>query len=637
VQNKNQPVDRNVQVQETHNLLHQPNLPGLEISGNLTAWLKDRVRNWHSSLLLPALLMVISSLIWILALRDVKIDQMNDLGLISVLPIPAFIALGLLTASFSFSVTAPKINSIVIFAHMVLLVFMLYGITAIVEVVPRFSPAWRHAGVIDYIMRNESVNPRIDAYFNWPGFFILGALTTQISGLSSAVFFLKWSPFFFQFLYMGPLWMIYDSLTTSRRLVWFAIWVFYLTNWVGQDYFSPQAMNFFYFLVILAILLRWFKNPDPKVPGWVESKVLGRVKKVQGLVAQFFTREISPAFSLNPLQKSFLLFMIVLMYFVSVTSHQLTQFAVLGSVFLLLLFQRITPKALPMVMLILSGRWIAYMASAFMAGRLRSMLEAFGQLESALDANLVSRMSGSAGHVLVTRIRLMITLGIWLAALIGFIRRWLRGAHETSAALLLIAPFPLIAMQNYGGEMLMRVYMFSLPLSAYLAASVVFPLVKDPPSWRYSSVIFILSLVLAGTFWFGRYGNERMEYFTPAEVQAVEYTYAHAAPGTLIATVTTNLPYKSINYEKYKYVRLEQDLVNNDFVSIMATLKNSKFTHTYVLITRAQQAYIDLYYPPGTIDLVKLENQLLLDPSIKLVYSNSDARLLEINNSGVLP
>jgi len=631
------PVERKLMAQASAEPLRLRRLPQPGASFHALALAKTWIKKWQPSQVLPIILIIIGSAVWLSSLSQVKVEQMNDLGLVSVIPPTGWIALALLAVSFSLVLTAQKVNSVLIFFHMIILVFMLYGITAIVETVPRFGPSWRHAGVIDYILRNENVNPRIDAYFNWPGFFIMGGLITQIAGLDSAVYFLKWSPFFFQLLYMGPLWMIYNSLTGSRRLVWFGIWVFYLVNWVGQDYFSPQAMNFFYFLVILAILLRWFRSSEVTIPRLVNGKLLQKIPKIQGVITRVFTSEKAPPVPTSLTQKAFFLLMMVMIYFVSVTSHQLTQFAILFSVLLLLIFQRITPKALPIIMLVLSGMWIAYMASAFMAGRLKGMLEAFGQLETALDANLVNRMSGSPGHMVVTQLRLGLTLGVWLAAMLGFIRQWIRGTLETSAALLVAAPFPLLIMQTYGGEMLMRIYMFSLPLAAFLAAALIFPIIKEPPSWRYTVAVGLASAVLLGVFWFGRYGNERMEYFTPAEVDAVEFIYQHAEPGSLIATVTTNLPYKYINYEIYKYVKLEKELVMGDMVSLFTTLKNPKYDHAYLLLTRAQEAYVEMYYDPGLIDFEKLENQLLFDPQIKVIYTNPDAKILEITNREVIP
>lgn len=629
----NKPIQPDLWAQEASESLRLKPIPGVEFTSRWLSISWEKLKSQHPAEYLPVLLLVSGIVIWFFTLPLINVNLMNDLGLVSVLPPGTFIALALMTISFSLLVTAPKLNTAMIFIHMAVLVIMLYGITAVIEVIPRFSPSWRHAGIIDYIIRNEMVNPRIDAYFNWPGFFIMGALITQIAGLDSSVLFLQWAPVFFQLIYLGPLWMIYTSLTNSRRLVWFGIWIFYLTNWVGQDYFSPQAMNFFYFLVIVAILVKWFRKNEIILPKIAESKLVKKLPKIQSLITQIFHGENPSPSLISPLQKAFFLLMIVLIYFVSITSHQLTQFAILMSIVLLLMFQRIAPKILPVVMLILSGMWIAYMASAFMAGRLAGMLEAFGQLENALDANLVDRMNGSPGHMVVTQIRLVLTLGVWLAALIGFVRQWLRGTFETSAALLVAAPFPLLIMQTYGGEMLMRIYMFSLPFAAYLAAAIIFPLIKDPPSWRYTAAIGLVSAALIVVFWYGRYGNERMEYFTPAELQAVEFTYDHAEPGSLIASVTTNLPYKYINYEQYKYARLEKDVVKGDFVALIATMKNPKFDHTYLLITRAQEAYMEMYYGVGTVDLTRLENQLLLDPTARVIFINEDAKILEFTNT----
>ena len=45
------------------------------------------------------------------------------------------------------------------------------------------------------------------------------------------------------------------------RAVWAGVWIFFATNWVGQDYFSPQGLVYALYLVVLAILLTWFAGP----------------------------------------------------------------------------------------------------------------------------------------------------------------------------------------------------------------------------------------------------------------------------------------------------------------------------------------------------------------------------------------
>src|SRR5205823_11443438 len=118
----------------------------------------------------------------------------------------------------------------------------------------------------EYIMRTGTVKPDLDFYFNWPSFYILSTLMTQLAGYHDILSFAAWTPVFFNLIYLGPLYMIFTSATTNKRLVWLGLWFFALTNWVAQDYLSPQGLDFFMYLIIIAILLKWFKVPPAAQP-----------------------------------------------------------------------------------------------------------------------------------------------------------------------------------------------------------------------------------------------------------------------------------------------------------------------------------------------------------------------------------
>ena len=132
---------------------------------------------------------------------------------------------------------------------------MLHGATSLIDEEPAFNVVWRHAGVTDYVMTTGTVNPDIDAYFNWPGFFILAALVTRTAGLDSALGLSGWAPVVFELLYLPALVVISRAFTADRRLAWVAVWLFYMTNWVGQDYLSPQAMGYLLYLAMVAVIL----------------------------------------------------------------------------------------------------------------------------------------------------------------------------------------------------------------------------------------------------------------------------------------------------------------------------------------------------------------------------------------------
>ena len=123
--------------------------------------------------------------LWSLSLHSVDIRQMNDLGLVSVLPASIVIALFLLNVSFCVTMGQERVRVPVAFLHLALLIFMLYSVTTLVEEAVRFATVYTHAGYTEYIMRTGSVDPSLDAYFSWPGFFVLSAFVTQAAGYHS--------------------------------------------------------------------------------------------------------------------------------------------------------------------------------------------------------------------------------------------------------------------------------------------------------------------------------------------------------------------------------------------------------------------------------------------------------------------
>src|SRR5215469_4462074 len=165
-------------------------------------------------------------------------------------------------------------------------------------------------------MRTGTVAPDLDAYFNWPGFFALAAFVTQVAGYHTILSYAAWAPVFFNLIYLGPLYIIFTTATTDKRLVWLALWFFYLTNWIGQDYFSPQGFNFFLYLVIIAILLKYFKVSSlPHLPATalVPTEV-GRFSRVVRGVSEWLRAPDMLRTRVRPGQRAALLVSLVLIF-----------------------------------------------------------------------------------------------------------------------------------------------------------------------------------------------------------------------------------------------------------------------------------------------------------------------------------
>jgi hypothetical protein len=580
------------------------------------------------------LLPLCALLLWFISLREVDIRRMNDLGLISVMPPLTIIALVLLSVSFCLTLRQPQKRAPVLLLHLALLIFMLYGVTTLVEEAPRFSVLYRHEGYTEYILRTGTVDPNLDAYFNWPGFFILSAFVTHLAGYHDIFGFGLWAPVFFNLIYLGPLYMIFTSATTDKRIVWLGLWFFYLTNWIGQDYFSPQGLNFFLYLVIIAILLRWFKVA-PSAQSLIQEPRGQHSGRIRSFVHRFFAWLRAPdtlRTPIQPRQRTALLVILITIFAFVVFSHPLTPFFVLASVAALVFLRRCTPFWLPILMAIMTGAWIIFMAQAFLAGHLSWVTGGFGNIFNAFSANVSERVGGSPEHIFIAKIRLVMTFFIWGLAFVGAVRRLRKGHHDISYILLAIAPFPLLVAQPYGGEMLLRIYLFALPPMTFFAASVFFPTLSSGRS-RWTTVLIVgICITLLGGFLFSRYGNERQDYMTNAEVAGVHYLYSIASPGSIFIEGSDGTPWQLQDFEKYDTYSLTEQLYHavatSDVSAIVQFIESKKYTNVYLIFTRSQKATAESSLGLSSDALDRLEDVLVSSGKFKLVYSNPDAQIL---------
>ncbi len=581
----------------------------------------------------PVLLVPGALGLWLGSLRRVDLDRMTDVGLISTLPPPMFAALIVLTVGFVLALRERPLRTPLLLLYIATLIFMLYGVAMLVEEVPRFQGGWKHAGVIDYIVRAGNVNPQIDAYFNWPGFFILGALVTEVGGLASPMSLVGWAPVAFNLLYLGPLWMIFGAVTTDRRLIWLAVWFFYTTNWIGQDYFSPQALNYFFYLVIIGTLLRWFRSPKPIAFQFFGGRLAFPLEgRLPTTIYRWLAPSDSPATPTSLGQRVALLAVLAAIFAAVVSSHQLSPFATLVSVVALVVFNRCSPRWLPILMGLMIAFWLNVMATAYMAGHGEAVTGQVGNVGTAVGANVTARFEGSAGHVFVVYVRIGLTLALWGAAVLGALRRFWNGQRDLTFALLGAAPFPLAVAQPYGGEMLLRVYLFSLPFVAFFVAALFYTVGRVGRSRWTTIATGVATVVWVIGFLFIRYGNERMDRYTTDEVAATRHLYSIAEPGSVLIAGTPNTPWKDRDYERYRYRSLTNELtwdpatVANPVDATAAAMVNPDYPATYLIITESQIANDDLFVELP-VPLRELLPALQQSSKFRVIYANDDATI----------
>jgi len=582
-------------------------------------------------------------LLWALSLRHVALVQMNGLGLVSVLHASMYVAVAVLTVTFLYALLSRQVSDRVLIGLVVVLVLMLFGLTPILEAVPRFAVTWRHVGIAQAIVDTGHVDPRIDAYFNWPGFFVLVAALAKASGFHNALPLAAWSPIYFNLAYLVPLLVIARSLTTSRRLIWLSIWLFYLGNWIGQDYFSPQGATYFVYLVVVAILVRYFvtqpEEPTMRTPFLLRA--LGKVREPEPETAD-------PAPARPAPRRWALLVCIVLLFAALVPAHQLTPVAVLFAATAVVLVEARSLAWLPPLMAAMLAGWYATGAKTFFNGHLYKILGNAGKLEAVFSQNVANRVGGDFGHRVVADLTILAGAAMWGLALMGALRLLRRDSRYRIGVALALAPLPLLPAQTYGGEMLLRVELFALPFTAFFAAAA---LVGDDDEIRLharrSAAIGGVLLVFAGLFLFARYGNERMDYFTRSETTAVSHLYALAKPGSTLVAGTGDLPWKYTQYEDHRY-RLVIEMphwsaaapVTADPGPLLQDVRDamrSSSERSYLIIARSEENEVDQlgYGEPGS--LANFASAVAASPLFKVVYRNPDATIFTLARTGSAP
>jgi len=293
------------------------------------------------------------------------------------------------------------------------------------------------------------------------------------------------------------------SLRAGWRAKWTGIWIFVLSGWVGQDYFSPQGFTYLLYLVFVAILLVWFRAP----------RVLWTRRRPG-------EAEVEPA---NRRQQAVLLLVLIGLFAATVPAHQLTPFVMLGVLAVLVLVGRSELRGLPVLFAVVVAVWIGFMAEPYWSGHFDELFGGVGGVGGNVSSSVSGRIEGgSSAHKLVLYVRVALAGGVMAFACWGWLRRRESKYRERSLLVLTFVPFLGFGMQSYGGEMALRVFMFALPGAALLAGLALFPRAGVTPGERDKDRVslaplaaLMAGLVLMGGFLVARWGNEPFERVRP--------------------------------------------------------------------------------------------------------------------------
>ncbi|MFI5613734.1 hypothetical protein [Amycolatopsis sp. NPDC051903] len=519
---------------------------------------------------LVPVLAVLAVALYVLFLKPVDPSALGSFGLIGALPPAVFVALAVLTAAFVLEVRSPRRRTWLLGLLTTLAVLRLYGLQPLTEPVARLPVAWLHAGWTDYIGTHGGVLHDFDARFSWPAFFAAAAWLAKLAGVASPTALLAWAPPLLTGLAAIGVHAVATAVLGRGRVPWLAAWTFLCVNWVEQDYFSPQGLAFVLYAGALAVVFRW---------------LVGEATPKRRVVASFG---------------------LVLLIVALAPAHQVTPFALAAILFVLTVTRKLKAPWLLAVAVLAPLTWLVVGASDYWVGHLQVLTGGIGDLSGSVQQNVQERVGGDTGRLTVLGFRFALTglLGV-LAAFGWWGLRTPEGRRPIVLAVVAVVPAGLVALQSYGGEMLLRSYLYSLPLLCTLAGAALDRWVSRGRG-RFAPAALVVVLGAAAVLLVGaRGGNDGYVAFRASDRAVVAEAYRLARPGQQLSSLTAYVPLNWARVGEVKQGSLERTCVPGPGEASCIRRVGPDF----VVLTRAQDDYgvTLLGLPAGWTESVRTE------------------------------
>lgn len=580
----------------------------------------------------PALLVLAGIVVvWALSLPSIDLYHLDDYGLTKQLPVTWYAALGCAALGAALVTMVPRHPSGWLIAAFVgVVALILYGTLPLLAEQPHYAWVYKHIGVTRLITDTGRIDPSIDIYNRWPGMFALSAMLGSLAGRTNPINYAAWAELFYAIANMLLIAAIVRSVTRDVRAAGGAALLFLVANWVGQGYYSPQALAFLLSLAALYIILRHL------------SSELGRGGElVIKLVAKIVRRPQLPDFVPHgtPWPPGAAIAIVLALDAIVVMSHQLTPYIVIIELAALVVLGPVRYRWLILATLALTVAYLlpnlGYVDSNF------GFFTSFDPFNNARHSSLydIEPLQGKTFNAQAGRV---LTFALWLSAAIGALTLARKGLARRALplAILATAPFAIIFGQNYGGEASLRIMLFTSPwcaaLAAWAIASVRRPAVRG-------ALLGVLAVGCAAAFVPAYFGAEEINTIPKGQIEASEYFYDHATEGSVLLLSGPNFPVRYgatyrhfagpqsdfdpnlLRVNRFRY----RELGDRDIPDVISLIHQYSRTG-YMVFSSSQLEYAKVFQltPPGALN--DLEAAIRRSPRFRIWYQNRDARIYEL-------
>jgi hypothetical protein len=196
----------------------------------------------------------------------------------------------------------------------------------------------------------------------------------------------------------------------------------------------------------------------------------------------------------------------------------------------------------------------------------------------------------------------------------------------------------LAVLNNYGGEVVLRVSLFSLPFLALLGGFALVREGGDQRAARRAGVaVLAASAVLLPLFVAARFGNEAFERIETDDIAAWDYLAGHAPAGATVVVPDFAGPWRYSALMRFEYKVFDDEVGGEPTARRLDRLvaKGGKGHRPgYLILGTASAHYREIAqgYPPDWAD--RLTRQLMATGHYRIVFRAGATRVLEREERG---
>jgi hypothetical protein len=427
----------------------------------------------------------------------------SQFGLLAVAS-PAY-GISILLAAVGFAAALRQSNMRAAVVATVLMVVVQRLPRTIATEMPMYGWTYKHLAVVDYIQHSHSLAREVDIYNCWSGLFGLTAWFSDLTGLSEMSIAHWWTPCF----HLALTAMVYGAARAWGFKPLTAITATFLVatlNWVEQDYYSPQSVA-----VLLAVAI-------------IAVAGLSRERAVGSLL-------------------------IIALFAAMTITHQLTPYWTLLALGLLVVGRKMKPW------------WILFPLAAIALGFLLLNWDQAAHFtlfsgDPIKNAQTNVPVKGVLGQQITSVGVRVLAASMWVATALTLFYRWRKKQPFWAMGVLALSPILILGGQNYGGEAIFRVYLYSLTGCAMVLAPVLVALLHGRlVRWILGYTVVIVATTLSAQGYTGSW------YANVIPKEQYDISRAVVSQAELPAYITSVAPVwpERVSWRYIDYARFNRD------------------------------------------------------------------------------